>query len=171
MPFRSGAPTPSNRWRRAQEPRRKSVRLQRYLRWRRRAGPRRLRLPSGLRFSMRLLASPDQQTASGRKPRGEDHVSRVRSMIVAIVIVAVEVEGGEEVAERRAILGNVGIVEVSLRVRQVVAAAIGDLWQIPIALDEFDDRGMIGIFMRNASAARILRDQEHRNAGAIAEII
>ena len=69
-----------------------------------------------------------------------------------IAIAAIEVEAGEEVAERRSVLGNVGIVEVSLRVRQVVAAAIGDLRQIPVALDEFDDRGVVGIFMRHAAA-------------------
>jgi hypothetical protein len=46
---------------------------------------------------------------------------------------------------RRAVHRHVGIVPIRVRVRKIVAAAMGEPIDVPIALDELQDRDMVGI--------------------------
>ena len=56
------------------------------------------------------------------------------------IVPAVEIEHVEEVADRRHVDGDVGVVVVGARVGQVVAAALAELAEQPVALDEFHER-------------------------------
>ena len=58
---------------------------------------------------------------------------------VSVVAVVVEVEEVEEIAKRRAIERHVRIIIVDSRIREIVAAAMRQWFQIPIAFDELQD--------------------------------
>src|SRR6202035_2505211 len=81
----------------------------------------------------------------------------------------IEREQVEQVGDRRAVQRNVGAVRQSDRVWHVVAAAMRDRLQAPIALDELDDRDVIGIGMRDVARDQIRRDHDQRDTGAVAE--
>src|ERR1700686_4075024 len=100
--------------------------------------------------------------------------SPLRSMIAVAVISATAIREREiapEIADRRSVLRNVGIVVRRLRVWQIVAAPSRELGKIPVPFDEFYDRGMIGIFMRHVSSLRIFGHDQHRDAGSVPEIV
>src|ERR1700716_1344041 len=81
----------------------------------------------------------------------------------------VEVESIEQVGECRAVSRHVRIVLRRLRVGQIVAAAGRQRLELPIALDELQDRDVIAITMVDLSAGRIRRENQQRNARSIAE--
>src|SRR5580704_1183103 len=82
-----------------------------------------------------------------------------------------EGEIAPKIADRRAVLRNVGIFVRGLRVGQGVPGMIRERRKLPVSLDEFRDRDVIGIFMRNVSALRIFRHDEERDARSVAEIV
>jgi hypothetical protein len=55
-----------------------------------------------------------------------------------------EVEQIEEIADRRAVDRHIGIVAPGARIRQIVPAAPRQRIEPPVALDEFQDRDMVG---------------------------
>src|SRR5258708_34198809 len=93
--------------------------------------------------------------------------------VVAVIptIVIGELEIAEEIAERRPVRRDVRIIIRRLRVRQIVTAVGGEFWKIPVPFDEFRNRGMIGIFMRDVAALGIFRHQNQRYAGSCAKIV
>jgi hypothetical protein len=65
-------------------------------------------------------------------------------VIVIVIVIVAEIEQIEEIAQGRAVLRYVGIVLIGARIGKIIAAAPGERIQIPIALDEFQNRGMVG---------------------------
>src|ERR1700761_2400797 len=86
-------------------------------------------------------------------------------------VLAAEVEQVEQIADRRAVGRNVRVALRRNRVRIIVPAAVGDRLQAPIALDELDDRDVIGVVVRDVARDRVRRDHDQGNAGAVAEIV
>jgi len=66
-----------------------------------------------------------------------------------------EIEHVEQIADRRAVCRHIRIVRLRLGVRQIISTAIREPRQMPISLDEFEHRHVIGIRMRYFAAARI----------------
>lgn len=91
------------------------------------------------------MARPSKHYGELSRRRTDALPERRKSMIVAVV--AVKVEVAEQVADRRAIDRHVRICVRRDRIFQVVAAAIGNFRQVPVALDELYDRGVVGILM------------------------
>ena len=58
-----------------------------------------------------------------------------------------EAEQIHQVADGGLIKGHVGIPDGGFRIREVVAAAIGDRRQFPIGFDELQYRNVIGVSM------------------------
>ncbi len=88
-----------------------------------------------------------------------------------MTVMMIEIEEIEQVADGRAVHRHVRIAGLGDRVREVVAAAIGDRRQVPVPLDEFDDRDVIGIVVGNVAGLRQRRNHDQRDAGAVAEVI
>jgi hypothetical protein len=53
-----------------------------------------------------------------------------------VIVVLVEVEQAEEIAECRTVQRDIGIVVRSHRFREIVPAPIGQRFQMPVPLDE-----------------------------------
>src|SRR5258708_8530934 len=81
----------------------------------------------------------------------------------------VEVEAIEQVGERRAIGRHVRIVLRSLRVGKIVAAAGRERLELPVALDELQQRGVITVAMVYFSTRRIFPNNQQRHTSSIAE--
>jgi hypothetical protein len=91
--------------------------------------------------------------------------------ILVLVVVFAEIKQVEEVADRRIVPRNIGIVVIGLRVRQVVSAAIGQRLQVPVALDELQNRDVVDVGVADVPAAREVRDDDQRNARPVTEKI
>src|SRR5580698_928859 len=61
-----------------------------------------------------------------------------------------ELEEVEQIIERRRINGRIRALELH-RVREVVPAAVRDGGQVPVALDELDDRDMVRVLVGDVS--------------------
>ena len=81
----------------------------------------------------------------------------------------VEVERIEQIIERRAVGRHVRIVLRRLRVGKIVTAAGRQRLELPVALDELQDRDVVAITVMDLSAGRIRRENQQRNARPIAE--
>src|SRR3954452_22383235 len=81
----------------------------------------------------------------------------------------IEVERIEQVVERRAVGRHVRIVLRGLRVRQIVTAAGRQRLELPVALDELQDRDVIAVAVVNLAAGRIGRENQQRNPRPVAE--
>src|SRR5258708_32039217 len=68
---------------------------------------------------------------------------RMRRAFLVLVSIIVKMEQVEQIPNRRAVERYIGIVFVHHRVGQIVAAAGGERLQLPVALDELYDRGMV----------------------------
>ena len=53
----------------------------------------------------------------------------------------------------------------------VVAAAVAHRLEIPVTLDEFQDRDVIGVRVRDVASLRVLGHYNHGNARAVAEVV
>src|ERR1700760_2468525 len=80
-----------------------------------------------------------------------------------------EIERPAQVIDGRTVYRDIRIVLPYLRIRKVVAAAIGQRLQSPVLLDELDDRNVIAVFVRHMAALGIGRHNDERDPGAIAE--
>src|ERR1700722_4229650 len=81
----------------------------------------------------------------------------------------IEIEGVEQVVERRHVGRNVGVGLLALRIRQIVAAAASQRPKLPIPLDEFYQRDVVGIAVIDLAAGRVRRQDQQRDARAITE--
>ena len=74
-------------------------------------------------------------------------IAMVTVILIAVMVMRilpmVEIEHVEEVADRRHIHRYPRILPIHDRIRQVVAAAIRDLAEMPVPLDELQDRHLI----------------------------
>src|SRR5262249_33170095 len=96
--------------------------------------------------------------------------------MVVVVVVLVEVEQVEQVADRWHVARDVVVgitVIVLLRVWQVVAAARRErgVVELPVALDELHERRVLIVDVADVTAARERRNRYHRDARAGAEEI
>src|SRR6266516_455424 len=80
-----------------------------------------------------------------------------------------EVEQTKQVAHGRAVHRHVGVAGRGLRVRQVVEAAGRQRVQAPVALDEFEDRGVVGVGVVDRALLGEGGDDQHRDPGAVTE--
>ena len=85
------------------------------------------------------------------------------------MLVGGELEVIRKIANSWAVGRDIRITFLLNWVRQIVAAACGDWRQTPVLFDEFDERDVIAVLMRDVTALGVLRDDDQRNAGAIAE--
>lgn len=60
-----------------------------------------------------------------------------------LAAVTSEAEQVEQIADGGTVYWNVGVVPLRLRIGKVVAAAIGDRRQVPVALDELQNRDVV----------------------------
>src|SRR5579862_184263 len=82
-----------------------------------------------------------------------------------------KLEHVEQIAEGRAVERHVGIVLLDSRIREVIPAPLSERFQLPIALDEFQNRDVIGIRVVYMPALRKRRDDDQRDARTVAEEI
>ena len=66
----------------------------------------------------------------------------------------VEVEHTEEIADCRHLLGHVGMAGIHLRIGKIVAAARSQLAEVPVALNELHDRGVVVVAVHDLTATR-----------------
>src|SRR6266852_6725660 len=92
-------------------------------------------------------------------------------VVVGVTLARPEVEHVKQIADCRTVGRHVWVVVAGDRVRQIVAAAGREWREFPIALDEFQDRGVIGVAMRHLTAAREGRCYDHGNARSVTEEI
>src|SRR5260370_6306622 len=96
-------------------------------------------------------------------------MERLSAAVVVIAAVASEIEEVEEIAEGRAIEWHVGIIFVDYGVWEIVAAAMRQGLQVPIALDELQDRNVVGVAMADVASAGEGRNDNQRNARPVAK--
>ena len=95
----------------------------------------------------------------------------VVSAVVVTVVMMVEVEEVKEIADGRAVQRHIGIIVVRDWVREIVAAAVSERFEVPVALDEFEDGNVISVAMADVAAGGEGRHDDERNAWAIAKEI
>src|SRR5260370_14880054 len=83
--------------------------------------------------------------------------------------VASEIEEVEEIAEGRAIEWHVGSIFVDYGIWEIVAAAMRQGLQVPIALDELQDRNVVGVAMADVASAGEGRNDNQGNARPVAK--
>jgi hypothetical protein len=88
-----------------------------------------------------------------------------------MVVIVLELKHHEQIADRRAVHRHIGIVFVRNRIGKIVAAASAQRRQVPVALDEFQDRDVVGIAVRDMSSLRVGRHHHQRHARPVAEEI
>ena len=90
-----------------------------------------------------------EKAAAGRPFPGfvTQRFSVVAVVIIAVVIAVVvsEVEQIEEIADGRGIEWHIRVVSLGYGVREIIAAAMGERLQIPIPLDELENRDVVGV--------------------------
>ena len=92
-------------------------------------------------------------------------------VVIAMVVIVLELEHHEQIADRRAVYRHIGIVFVRNRIGKIVAAASAQRLEAPVALDEFQDRDVVGIAVRDMSSLRVGRHHHQRDARPVAEEI
>ena len=61
-----------------------------------------------------------------------------------VIVIMLELEHHEQIADRRAVHRHIGIVFVRNRIGKIVAAANAQRLEAPVALDELEDRDVVG---------------------------
>src|SRR2546430_2413506 len=102
-------------------------------------------------------------------PYRENVTAKCLSVTETRVGMSVEAEHVEQIADRGHVRGHIGIARKHLGVRQIVAAAMSQRLQAPIALDEFQDRDVVVIGVDHAPAFGEGRDDDEGNARPVAE--
>src|SRR6266852_6966455 len=96
-------------------------------------------------------------------------MERLSAVVVVIAAVGYEIEEVEEIAEGRAIERHIGIIFVDYGVWEIVAAAMRQGLQVPIALDELQDRNVVGVAMADVVSVGEGRNDNQRNARPVAK--
>src|SRR5262249_6426754 len=126
--------------------------------------------------SSTALANPSSSlenktpAACGRRLLGtvrRSYGDRLARVIAVMVFVLVELKHIEEITDGRAVERHIGIVVIDDRVRQIVAAAACQRLQMPVALDELHNRGVVGIGVVDVASLGEGRDDDERNARPI----
>src|ERR1700722_15165841 len=100
--------------------------------------------------------------------RGRDGLRHLGPMLSCdYVLLLAEVEQIEQVPDCRAIRGDVGIGLGGLRIWEIITAPVAHWAKIPVSLDEFENRNMIGIFMRDVSWTGELRGNKEGDPRAV----
>ena len=90
-------------------------------------------------------------------------------MTAALIAWRAESKQVKQVPDRRRVLRHISIVGAYNGIGKVVAAAIADRGQVPVALDELENGNVVGILMRNVAGLGEGRDHDQRYARPIAE--
>lgn len=69
-----------------------------------------------------------------------------------VAVIVVEVKQVEQIADRRTVNRNVRIEKQRDRVREIIAAPVRERPQAPVALDELQNRDVIGVRVANVAA-------------------
>src|SRR5713226_7904275 len=88
---------------------------------------------------------------------GVMRLSVVAALAVAALAVAVlvaEVEEVEEIAERRTVERHIGIIVLDNGIGEIIAAAMRQRFQVPVALDELQDRDVVRVGVADVAATR-----------------
>lgn len=80
--------------------------------------------------------------------------------IVAVVSILIEMEHIEKISHSWRVERHVGVAGIDNWVFQIVAAAAGQRFQVPVPLDELHDRCMIAIRMADVPAFREGRNDD-----------
>src|ERR1700739_3324902 len=81
----------------------------------------------------------------------------------------VEVKHVEQIADGWAVLGHVRVVLTGFWIGQIVAAAVSKRIQVPIALDELQNRDVVAVGMVYVAAFGERRNNNQRDARAVTE--
>ena len=73
-------------------------------------------------------------------------------LVAALFDLVMEVEHVEQVADRQAVHWHVWTTLIRAGVRQIVAAAPSERREVPVALDEFQDRDVVAIAVHDMPA-------------------
>src|SRR5712692_4738162 len=88
---------------------------------------------------------------------------------LTVAVLVAEVEEVEEIAERRTVERHVGIIVVDDRVRKIIAAAMRQRFQVPVAFDELQNRDVVRVGVADVPTAAKGRNHNERNARTIAK--
>src|SRR5271154_2894754 len=89
--------------------------------------------------------------------------------LVSPIAFASEMKQVEQIPDGRTVDRHIRVVFKRDRIRKIVPAAAREWPQVPISLDELQNRDVIGIGGVVMPASRKLRDDNQRNARAVAE--
>jgi hypothetical protein len=109
-----------------------------------------------------FMESPLANGKGGRRAAlflvGMQRFSVVAAVIITVVITVViagvvsEVEQIKEVADGRGIERHIRVAFLGDGVREIIAAAMGERLQIPIPLDELENRDVVGVSVADVAA-------------------
>ena len=108
------------------------------------------------------------QTCKGSNCSGCSSLS-CNGACASLLLLYFESKHVSQVADCRAVDRKIRRGRKSLRIRQIVAAPLGERLQPPVELDELQDRGVIRIGMIDVAVFREGRYRDHNRAGTIAE--
>src|SRR5580692_13156040 len=86
-----------------------------------------------------------------------------------LFVSAIKVEQIKQVADRRRILRHVRIVIIHPRIWQIVSAASADCRQVPVPLDELQNRNVVRVVVRNVARLGERRNHDQRNARPVSK--
>ena len=86
-----------------------------------------------------------------------------------VVALTLEMKSVKQIAKRRPVNRNVGVVLFCDRVGEIVTAAVADRADVPVPLDEFVDGDVVAVGVRDVASGRILGNYQQRDSRAIAE--
>src|ERR1700739_3512581 len=109
-----------------------------------------------------VLATPAPRSRHG-------FTARCQSLVLIPVVMLGEVEEVNQVPQRRAIERHIGVFVVNNGVGEVIAAAMREGLEVPIPLDELENRDVVGVAVADVSANGEGRNSDQRDARAIAE--
>src|SRR5712691_11491263 len=86
-----------------------------------------------------------QRLCAGDQMHEVSHLSGAACLLVVPAMVAIEVEHVEEIANGWHVYGDVGVVTPHHWIGQVVAAAVAQWLEMPVAFDKLEHRGVVSI--------------------------
>ena len=86
-------------------------------------------------------------------------------------MVSIEMKQIEEIPDGRTVPRYIRIISICNRVREIIPAAPSQRLQIPIPLDEFQNRDVIGVGVADVAAPRKARDHDQRYTWTVAKKI
>src|SRR5277367_2834217 len=128
--------------------------------------PRKERVRSNILVTFRPAPFGRNTKKNGRPKDGRPSSQLLECLLSRLV----KVEQVKQVADRRAVEWHVRADKVQReRVGEVIAAALRNRRQIPVALDELEDRNVIRVIVRDVSRLQVRAHNQEENARAVAE--